>query len=105
MPSEGVEGKISWDPMPENTNFKQFSLGEGFAIKLKSMEISIIRKLVVVHSCLPYLKSIHIYFSPIILSRKVKASGFNMSYRVHTWGSVDKEHMVASILLKSYIRI
>lgn len=46
IPPAGVEGHIPWNPMPENTHFYHISLGEGFVIQLKLMQISVVRKTV-----------------------------------------------------------
>src|SRR5579864_6847208 len=58
IPPGGVESYIPWNPMPENANFYQLSLREGFPFKFKSMQIGIIRKTVFIHRCFPYLTSI-----------------------------------------------
>jgi hypothetical protein len=40
---------MPWYPMPENTHFYHISLREGFALKLKLMQASVIRKTVRIH--------------------------------------------------------
>jgi len=63
--------------MPENTYFYQISLGEGFLIQFKSMQIGVVRKTVCIHRYLFYLKNTFHFF----LSRKAKASGFTIPFR------------------------
>jgi hypothetical protein len=72
IPPRGVEGQTPWNPMSEDANGYQISLEEGKTLKLKSMQISVIRKMICIHDCPSYLKNIFL----LILSRKAKASGF-----------------------------